>query len=58
MSDSAAVLFALSMVVWVADVRFAPKPTAAPTVACESGPNAAPPADVDAEVVICAGRSK
>ena len=57
MSDSLAVLFALSMVVWVADVRFAPHPAHAsnqPT--CESGLASTPPADADAEVVMCGSR--
>lgn len=58
MSNPAAVLFALSMVVWVADARFTPHrpPAPASNVTCESGPTAAPPADADAEVVVCGSR--
>ena len=60
MPQPAAVVFALSMVVWVADVRLAPAPAplmdATPAAACESGVSAAAPADADAEVVTCAPR--
>ena len=58
MSNPAAVLFALSMVVWVADARFTPHTTRShePNVTCESGPSATPPADADAEVVVCGSR--
>ena len=63
MPDSAAVVFALSMAVWVADVRFAPKPAVpeiappASAVSCESGPSSATPDGADAEVVVCAPRA-
>lgn len=57
MSNSFAVLFALSMAVWVADVRFAPHPAHASNLpACESGLSSTPPADADAEVVVCGSR--
>ncbi|HET7545195.1 MAG TPA: hypothetical protein VFK05_35260 [Polyangiaceae bacterium] len=62
MPNSAQVLFALAMAVWVIDVRFAPKPVAlqvAPTqVACHSGPSAETPRGADLELVICAPRAK
>jgi hypothetical protein len=61
MPDSAAFVFALSMLVWVADVRYAPKPVAtdvpASAVSCESGPSSAAPDGADAEVVVCAPRA-
>lgn len=63
MPDSAAVVFALSMAVWVVDVRFAPKPavpevtSATSAVSCESGPSGATPDGADAEVVVCASRA-
>jgi hypothetical protein len=60
MSHPAALVFALSMAVWVADVRFAPAPEpVAPSesvAACESGLSAETPAGVDAEVVTCGAR--
>ena len=62
MPNSAQILFALAMAVWVVDVRFAPKPEPAqlvPTSAgCHSGPSAEPPAGADLEVVICGEREK
>jgi hypothetical protein len=60
MAHPAAVVFALSMAVWVADVRLAPPSAAASratAVACESGLSASAPAGADAEVVICAARA-
>jgi hypothetical protein len=60
MPNSAQVLFALAMAVWVVDVRFAPKSTHAPAapdqVSCQSGPSDAAPSGADLEVVICAQR--
>jgi hypothetical protein len=68
MTHPVATLFALTMAVWVADVRLAP--TAAQTVApvtlaapatnntCQSGLSANTPADSDAEVVVCGTRLK
>jgi len=62
MPNSAQVLFALAMAVWVVDVRFAPKPAkaqaAAEQASCQSGPSVAAPAGADLEVVICAQRSR
>lgn len=62
MPNTAQIVFALAMAVWVVDVRFAPKPAQvlpAPTSAvCQSGPSAETPAGADLEVVICASRSK
>jgi hypothetical protein len=62
MPDSAAFVFALSMLVWVADVRSTPKPVApeAPTssLSCQSGPSSATPDGADAEVVVCAPRAR
>ncbi|HEX3777662.1 MAG TPA: hypothetical protein VHV51_24500 [Polyangiaceae bacterium] len=56
----AAVIFALSMAVWVADVRLAPSRMAhesvAPVAACEAGPSASSPPDADAELVVCGSR--
>ncbi len=63
MPDSAAFVFALSMLVWVADVRSTPKPVApevlspASSASCQSGPSRAAPDGVDAEVVVCAPRA-
>jgi hypothetical protein len=57
MSNSFAVLFALSMAVWVADVRLTPKAEAPREhVACESGLSDTHPADADAEIVVCGSR--
>jgi hypothetical protein len=61
MPQPAAVVFALSMAVWVADVRFAPAAPADSSAAvaaasCESGPSNAAPDGADAEVVVCAPR--
>ena len=62
MPNSAQVLFALAMAVWVVDVRFAPKHANAPApsevVTCQSGPSVAAPAGADLEVVVCAPRAK
>ncbi len=73
MAHPVATLFALTMAVWVADVRFAPAVTpiepAAPTPAlaapvapaadaCVSGPSATAPSDADVEVVVCGTRLK
>jgi hypothetical protein len=56
----AAVVFALSMAVWVADVRLAPKPAAlapvAPAAVCEEGLSVSPPPGADAELVVCSTR--
>jgi hypothetical protein len=54
-------LFALAMVVWVVDVRFAPKPAPTEIAAehvCHSGPSSETPAGTDFEVVVCAPRGK
>jgi hypothetical protein len=59
MAHPTAVVFALSMAVWVADVRLAPTSVPAPpspVPACESGLSASAPADADAEVVTCGAR--
>ena len=62
MPNSAQVLFALAMAVWVLDVRFAPKSAAVPAastdVSCQNGPSRAAPDGADLEVVICAQRSR
>jgi len=61
MPNSAQILFALAMVVWVVDVRFAPKSSIAsePTeVSCQSGPSVDAPAGADLEVVVCAPRGR
>jgi hypothetical protein len=62
MPNSAQVLFALAMAVWVVDVRLSPKAAqaqAAPEfVACQSGPSPQAPAGADLEVVVCAQRRK
>ena len=59
MSDSAAVVFALAMAVWVVDVRFAPKPAApvTPAASCATGPSSSESDDADAEVVVCVPRA-
>lgn len=60
MPNSAQILFALAMVVWVVDVRFAPKTAAAqtaPVPVCQSGVSAEAPSDADFEVVVCAPRA-
>jgi len=59
MAHPTAVVFALTMAVWVADVRFAPKraePAPAPIAACESGINPSTPANADLEIVTCGTR--
>jgi hypothetical protein len=61
MAHPAAVVFALSMAVWVADVRFAPArpaPVAPSAASCQSGLSSAPPDGADAEVVVCAPRAR
>ncbi len=61
MPNSAQVLFALAMAVWVVDVRFAPTPVpqaTSATAACQSGPGVQAPAGADFELVVCAQRSK
>jgi hypothetical protein len=62
MPNTAQILFALAMVVWVVDVRFAPKTAAVVEVAAESachgGPSADAPSGTDFEVVVCAPRGK
>ena len=62
MPNSAQVVFALAMALWVVDVRFAPKHDAAPaapaSIACQSGPSSEVPAGSDFEVVVCAERGK
>jgi hypothetical protein len=59
MAHPAAVVFALSLAIWVADVRFAPPAShSAPAPACESGLSAETPPGLDAEVVVCATRVK
>jgi len=64
MSHPVATLFALTMVVWVADVRFAPpKPAPAPlaapvAAACADGPTVSAPGDADVELVVCGSRLK
>lgn len=61
MAHPAAVLFALSMAVWVVDVRFAPVSSpplpVAPVAACQSGASDSPPDGADAEVVSCGART-
>jgi len=60
MPDSAAVVFALAMAVWVVDVRFAPRPAApvTPVASCPSGPSSSASSDgADAEVVVRAARA-
>lgn len=61
MPNSAQILFALAMLVWVVDVRFAPKvpaPRIAAETACRSGLSAETPPGADFEVVVCAARAK
>jgi hypothetical protein len=57
MANPAQAVFALTLAIWVADVRFAPQhaaPQAAAEASCQSGPSSTPPADADLEVVVCA----
>jgi hypothetical protein len=59
MAHPVAVVFALSMAVWVADVRLTPTlapSERAPLAQCESGLSASAPAGADAELVTCATR--
>ncbi len=61
MAHPAATVFALTMAVWVADVRMAPKhadPAPAPVAAaaCQNGINPSTPADADLEIVTCGAR--
>jgi len=61
MPNTAQILFALAMVVWVVDVRFAPKSEPAAPVServCQSGPSAEAPSGADFEVVVCGARGK
>lgn len=58
MPDSAAVVFALAMAVWVADVRFAPKPATPVTPAESSAAGPTSSAPDDAEVVVYAPRAR
>ena len=56
MAHPVAVVFALTMAVWVADVRLTPAPAAAPESAppsCVSGPSTSAPEGADLEVVVC-----
>ncbi|HTA89902.1 MAG TPA: hypothetical protein VK745_10015 [Polyangiaceae bacterium] len=60
MAHPAAIIFALSMAVWVADVRLAPAglPSSSlePVAACVNGWSPVAPAGADAEVVSCGTR--
>ena len=61
MAHPTATVFALTMAVWVADVRMAPKhaePTPAPVAvaACQNEINPSTPADADLEIVTCGAR--
>jgi len=63
MPNSAQILFALAMAVWVVDVRFAPKQAHAHATTeladCQNGPSVeAPPVGADLELVVCAPRSR
>ena len=61
MPTRAQILFALAMVVWVVDVRFAPKRASVELAAesvCQSGLSAEAPSGADVEVVVCAQRDK
>jgi len=61
MPNTAQILFALAMVVWVVDVRFAPKPASVEVAAesvCHAGPTPEVPSGADFEVVVCAPRGK
>ena len=70
MPNTAQILFALAMVVWVVDVRFAPKTAPVELVAeaateypkgwssCHGGPSPEAPSGTDFEVVVCAPRGK
>jgi len=59
MANPTAVVFALTMAVWVADVRLAPKrveSAPAPVSACQSGPSLVTPTGADLEIVTCGAR--
>ena len=58
MAQPVAVVFALAMAVWVADVRLTPAQSAPDSSAksCQSGPSASAPAGADLEVVVCGQR--
>jgi hypothetical protein len=59
MAHPVAVVFAITMAVWVADVRLAPQapaPESTSAASCKSGPSATAPADADLEIVVCAPR--
>jgi hypothetical protein len=61
MPNTAQILFALAMLVWVVDVRFAPKAASVEGAAqniCHGGPSAEAPTGTDFEVVVCAPRGK
>jgi len=60
MTHPAALVFAVSMAVWVVDVRFAPAPASprAAALTCQSGPSVTPPAGADLELVVCAESPK
>ena len=59
MAHPVAVVFALAMAVWVADVRLTPTQAAPDAAAsCHSGPSANAPAGADLEVVVCGQRAR
>ena len=58
MAHPVAVVFAITMAVWIADVRLAPAPTAPPATSaasCKSGPTT-PSEGSDLDIVVCAPR--
>ncbi len=54
MAHPVAVVFAMTMAVWVADVRLTPAPAPQSASTCHSGPSSTAPAGADLEVVVCA----
>ena len=55
MAHPVAVVFAITMAVWVADVRLTPPAAPQSTAsACHSGPSTSAPEGADLEVVVCA----
>jgi len=57
MAHPVAAVFAMTLAVWVADVRLAPAPAAPPAppaASCQSGPSSSAPEGADLEVVVCA----
>jgi len=61
MAHPTATVFALTMAVWVADARLAPKhvdqvPAPEAAAACQDGVNPSTPADADLEIVTCGAR--